>query len=101
MLQFIRRMLGMEQLNLMEDNSTGSPRAMSDAELREWAQQLYVRCNTERLSSYGINPWTLLQAQLDDQALAEVRRWSGSHARICRSCRQLESQSSRPHLFTC
>nr|WP_172735242.1 hypothetical protein [Pseudomonas aeruginosa] len=78
MLQFIRRMLGMEQLNLMEDNSTGSPRAMSDAELREWAQQLYVRCNTERLSSYGINPWTLLQAQLDDQALAEVRRWSGS-----------------------
>ena len=54
------------------------PGPMTDAQLREWALRLHAKSvDPAKLSGFGIDPAVLLTAQLDDQALAEVRRWSG------------------------
>jgi hypothetical protein len=51
---------------------------MTDVQLREWALKLHAKSvDPAKLSGFGIDPTTLLTAQSDDQALAEVRRWSG------------------------
>ena len=56
--------------------STSDP--MTDAQLRDWALRLHAKSvDPAKLSGLGIDPAMLLTAQLDDKALAEVRRWSG------------------------
>ena len=56
--------------------STHTP--MTDTQLREWAVRLHATSvDLSKMPGFGIDPATLLKAQLDDQALTEVRRWSG------------------------
>jgi hypothetical protein len=51
---------------------------MTDAQLREWSLRLHATSIApSELSGFGIDPALLLKAQLDDQALMYVRRWSG------------------------
>ncbi|MGG4660449.1 hypothetical protein ACLPJF_21230 [Pseudomonas vlassakiae] len=51
---------------------------MTDAQLREWALRLHATTIAPaKLSGFGMDPALLLKAQLDDQALLDVRRWSG------------------------
>lgn len=51
---------------------------MTDAQLREWALRLHATSIAPaKLSGFGIDPALLLKAQLDGQALVNVRRWSG------------------------
>ncbi|HBN9243710.1 TPA: hypothetical protein L3830_004816 [Pseudomonas aeruginosa] len=55
-----------------------APDQMTDAQLRDWALRLHAQSvDPAKLSGMGIDPAMLLTAQLDDQALADVRRWSG------------------------
>lgn len=57
-------------------STTSAP--MNDAQLREWALHLHATSVAPaKLSGFGIEPEMLLKTQLDDQALTEVRRWSG------------------------
>lgn len=51
---------------------------LTDAQLRDWAFELHARSiDPAKLPGFGIDLAKLLAAQSDDQALAEVRRWSG------------------------
>ncbi|WP_243787480.1 hypothetical protein [Pseudomonas amygdali] len=55
-----------------------SPVAMNDAELREWGLRLLsVSPDPSRLQGYGIDQFVIMRAQFDDEALAELRKWSG------------------------
>lgn len=55
-----------------------APDPMTDAQLRDWALRLHAKSvDPAKFSGLGVDPAMLLTAQLDDQALAEVRRWSG------------------------
>jgi|SRR5471032_1017106 len=55
-----------------------APAPMTDAQLRDWALRLHAKSvDPAKLPDFGIDPALLLTAQLDDLALAEVRRWSG------------------------
>jgi hypothetical protein len=54
------------------------PAPMTDAQLRDWALKLHAKSiDPAKLPGFGIDPAMLLTAQLDDQALVKVRRWSG------------------------
>ena len=77
-LEWLRRTFGQKaQAPALFFGST-SAAPMTDAQLRKWALQLHARSVApEKLSGFGIASEILLKAQLDDQALTEVRRWSG------------------------
>ncbi|MFK1437609.1 hypothetical protein ACIU0H_28680 [Pseudomonas aeruginosa] len=76
--RWLRRMFGkkVKAPTMYLGSTTSAP--MTDAQLREWALQLHATSVAPaELSGFGIDPDMLLKAQLDDQALTEVRRWSG------------------------
>lgn len=77
-LRWLRRMFGKKaQAPTLFLGSTTSA-AMTDAQLREWALRLHASSiDPAKLSGFGIDPALLRKAQLDDQALKDVRRWSG------------------------
>lgn len=76
-LRWLRRTFGKKaQPPTLLRSTTSGP--MTDAQLREWALRLYATSIAPaKLSGFGIAPALLLKAQLDDQALMDVRRWSG------------------------
>ncbi|MDY1103270.1 hypothetical protein [Pseudomonas aeruginosa] len=77
-LPWLRRMFGRKAQApaLFLGSTTSGP--MTDSQLREWALRLHATSIAPaKLSGFGIDPALLLKAQLDDQALMDVRRWSG------------------------
>ncbi|MCV6454901.1 hypothetical protein [Pseudomonas aeruginosa] len=78
MKELLRRLLVKKQPAPTVFCGAATPDPMTDAQLREWALRLHAKSvDPAKLSGLGIDPAMLLKAQLDDQALAEVRRWSG------------------------
>jgi hypothetical protein len=78
MQKLLRRLLGKRQPAPTLFFGAASPAPMTDAQLRDWALRLHARSvDPAKLPGFGIDPAMLLTAQLDDQVLAEVRRWSG------------------------
>jgi hypothetical protein len=78
MMQTLRRLFGKKQPTPMVLFGTATPAPMTDAQLRDWALKLHAQSiDPTKLPGFGIDPAILLTAQLDGQALAEVRRWSG------------------------
>ncbi|WP_162962105.1 hypothetical protein [Pseudomonas aeruginosa] len=74
----LRRLLCKKQPARKVFFGTAAPDPMTDAQLRDWALRLHAKSvDPAKLSGLGIDPAMLLTAQLDDQALADVRRWSG------------------------
>lgn len=79
MMQTLRRLSAKKQSAPTVLFGTATPAPMTDAQLRDWALRLHAKSiDPAKLPGFGIDPAILLTAQLDDQALAEVRRWSGT-----------------------
>jgi len=73
----LRRLLNKKQPAPKVFYGAAAPDPMTDAQLRDWALRLHAKSvDPAKLSGLGIDAATLLTAQLDNQALAEVRCWS-------------------------